>query len=200
MNLDSHDVVQKVNTHLVAYPNATLRSVAERLGIAGKIIEDALREIEGVTFQEFQAGKRMIHAFEQLGQINPAAIGFQETNRARRRWIIPKTTVRYQTHILWIRKSSFSNAWPLADLSTDGLAFFADQAPRPGQHISLLLKFPGGEEIPQLEGRVVYAVATGIAGYRYRVGIQFLPFTDRKGCNSTKALEVLVNMEKTYVP
>jgi AraC-like DNA-binding protein len=199
MSLDSHEVVQKVDSHLATHPNASLQIVAERLGIAGKLIEEALREVEGVSFQEFRTSKRLMQAFEQLGEINSPTNGPFRQNRARRRWIIPKTTVRYQMRTLWIRRSNLSNQCPLIDLSNDGLAFLADHALRPGKQISLLLKFPGGEEIPRLEGRIVYVVATGIAGYRYRVGVQFLPFADRRGCNALKALDVLVDLEKTYV-
>ena len=132
------------------------------------------------------------------GEISPAADGPYEKIRARRRLIIPKTTVRYQVHRLWIRKSSYSNQCPLVDVSSDGLAFLADQALRPRQRVSLLLKFPREEEILRLEGREVYAVATGIAGYRYRIGIRFLPFAERRGSNTPKALDVLLRIEKAF--
>ncbi len=64
----------------------------------------------------------------------------------------------------------------------------------------MLLKLPEEEGALQLEGRVVYAVATGIAGFRYRIGIQFSPFTERRGCNTLKALDILAHIEKTYTP
>lgn len=65
--------------------------------------------------------------------------------------------------------------------------------------VSLRLKFPGREDILRVEGHVVYAVATGIAGYRYRVGIKFWPFANRGGCNALKALDVLVDFERTFL-
>ncbi len=201
MSLDGREVVQKVDYHLTVHPKASLQIIAARLGITEKVIEEALREIEGVSFREFQANKRLVEAFNQIGEISPTTNGPYpyEVPRARRRMIIPKTTVRYQTRILWIRKSSPSNQCPLVDLSSDGLAFLADRALQPEQQISLLLKFPGGEEVLRLEGRIIYAVATGIAGYRCRIGVQFLPFDDRRGCNTHKTLDILLNLEKTYI-
>jgi hypothetical protein len=195
--MDRHEVVKKVDSHLTAHPHATLQIAARMLETTEQIIEEALREVEGVSFQEFLANKRLEQAFKQLGEFNPAARGPYGTARARPRVIIPKTTVRYRIHSFWIRKSSYSNQCPLVDLSSDGLAFLADSAQSPGKRISLILKFPGGEETLRVEGRVVYALATGIAGYRYRIGTQFLPFAERRGCNSPKAHEILVNLEKT---
>jgi AraC-like DNA-binding protein len=199
MSLDPREVVQKVDSHLTVHPHASLQLIANRLGITVPIIEGALREVEGVSFQEFLANKRLAEAFKQLGGISPAANAPFEMTRARQRLIIPKTTVRYQTRILWIRKSSPSNPCPLVDLSNDGLAFLADQALSPGRQISLLLKFPGDETL-RLKGRVIYSVATGIAGYRNRIGVQFFPFADRRGCNNLKALDTLGDLEKTYAP
>ena len=71
----------------------------------------------------------------------------------------------------------------------------ADIAMMPRKRVSLLLKFPAREEALRLEGNSVYTVATGIAGYRNRIGIQFLPFADRRGCNSPKILEILTEFE-----
>ncbi len=202
MTLGSHEVVQKVDSMLAAHPNAALQIIAERLGVTAQVIEECLHEVEGVSFHEFRANKRLAQAFDQLGELSPARNGPYETIRAHRRLIIPKTTVRYQPHSpwLWIQKSNYSTHCPLVDLSRDGLAFLTDHAPMPEKQISMLLRFPGGEEISRLKGRVIYAVATGIAGYRYRVGVQFLPFVDRRGCNAIKVLDLLVNLEQTYTP
>jgi AraC-like DNA-binding protein len=175
-----------------------LQIAADRLGISGQEIEDALRDQEGVSFEEFVANRRLEQAFQQLGERSPAADGPYEVIRARRRVLIPKTTVKYQVHGFLFRKSEYSNQCPLVDLSSEGLAFLSDEAPKPPKSVSLLLKFPGGESALRVEGRVVYLVATGIAGYRYRVGVKFLPFAHERGCNDPKTLDILHNLEKTY--
>jgi hypothetical protein len=198
MSRDCDELVQKVDLQLTSHPNAALRIVAEKLGTTEQGIEDALHQVEGLSFQEFRNRKRLAQAFEQLGELSPAANGPYEMARARQRLTIPKTTVKYRVHHFWKRKSPFSQHCPLMDLSGDGMAFLADQALNPKDKVSLLLGFPREEEVLKLEGRVVYALATGIAGYRYRIGIQFLPFTGERGCNTPMALDILANLEKTY--
>jgi hypothetical protein len=91
----------------------------------------------------------------------------------------------------WTRNQSYSNPLPLVDLSRGGLALLSDAALATDKRISLWLQFPEKGEELRLEGTTVYAVATGIAGFRYRVGIQFLPFADRRGCNDPKVLDLL---------
>jgi hypothetical protein len=80
------------------------------------------------------------------------------------------------------------------------LAFLADQDPGHKKRISMVLKLPGEEGVLQIEGCIMYAVATGIAGFRYRIGVQFMAFSDRKGYNTRKALDVLTRIEETYTP
>jgi AraC-like DNA-binding protein len=197
MTLDSQEVIQKINSHLAAHPNAALQVVAEKLGITGQSVEQILREVEGASFEEFRENKRLDQALRLIEASGSAAPN--EKIRTRPRFIIPRTTVKYQAHSLWIRKPVFSNPCPLVDLSREGLAFLADYAPKLGMWVSLRLKFPGREDILQVEGHVVYAVATGIAGYRYRVGIKFWPFANRGGCNALKALDVLIDFERTFL-
>jgi hypothetical protein len=199
MTMDSQEVIQKVNFHLTAHPNAALQVVAEKLGITGQSIEQSLREVEGTSFEEFRENKRLTHALGLLEASRADASALYEKARTRQRFIIPRTTVRYEAHSLWIRKPGFSSPCPLVDLSREGLCFLADNAPKLGKWVSLLLKFPRREDTLRLEGHVVYAVATGIAGYCYRVGVQFQPFAERRGCNSLKALNVLVKFEKTFL-
>jgi hypothetical protein len=198
MDIDYGEIFRNVDRQLAAHPNVSPRIIAERLGVTVKTIEEALREIEGVTFQEYRDRKRLEQAFRQLGELSPAADGPYEITRVHQRWLFPKTTVRYRVHRFRIRKSDYSGQCPLVDLSRSGLAFLADQALEPPRRLSMQLKFPGGEETVQLEGRVVYSVATGIAGYRYRVGVQFLPFAERRGFNSPKILDTLVELEKMH--
>jgi hypothetical protein len=197
MTWDSREIFQKIDSHLTSHPHATLQAVAEKLGITGQIIEAVLRDMESVSFREFLENKRLAQAFKQLGAGETAASGPWEKQRTRPRAIIPKTTVKYRIPSFWIRNRSYSDPCPLVDLNSGGLAFLADQAPKTGSWVSLLLRFPGEEDTLSLAGHLVYAVATGIAGYRYRVGIKFLPFSERKGFNTLKALDILDKFEKT---
>jgi AraC-like DNA-binding protein len=200
MSSDQFEIVQKVSDQLVAHPNATLPILAERLGVTEQVIENALREIEGLSFQEFQANRRLEQAFRQLGEMSIAANGPWEITRARQRLTIPKATVRYMIYSFGFRKTGYSNQCPLVDVSQAGLAFLTDQNLKPQKRILLLLKLPGIEDALHLRGSVVYSVATGIAYFRFRIGVQFLPFSDRRGHNPLKAREILTGIEKTFAP
>jgi len=198
MGADRNEIVQELDALITIHPNVSLRIAAERLGTAEQIIKEALFEIEGVSFKEYQENKRLEQAFRLLGGHSPAANGPHGTIRSRQRLYIPKTKVQYRLHRLWGRRPDFSDRCPLVDFTRDGLAFLADEALKPLKQISLLIKFQEKDEMVRLEARVVYGVATGIAGYRYRIGIQYLPFAERRGCNSPKTLDVLIKLEEAY--
>ena len=200
MNTNNCEVVQKVDAHLRAHPHASLLAVAETLRTTCQAIEEALQKIEGISFDEYQAGKRLAQAFAQMGEMSPAANGPYEMVRARQRITIPKATVRYRMSGFWQRKTGLSGHCPLVDLSQDGLAFLSDHAGKRDKRLVLVLNLPEEEGALQLRARVVYSVATGIIGYRYRIGVQFLPFGERRGCNSVQALDVIARLEKTYAP
>jgi hypothetical protein len=198
MSNSRREVLQKLSAHLAAHPHTTLQIAAQRLGIPEPVIEEALREQEGVTFEEFLANKKLEQAFQQLGIFSPIADGPYEVTRARRRVFFPRSTVKYQVHRFLFGKSDFSHQCPLIDISSDGLAFLTDEAPAPQKRVTLFVKFPGSETTLRVKGTVVYALATGIAGYRYRIGIKFLPFENRRGCNDLKTREILLNIEKNF--
>jgi AraC-like DNA-binding protein len=198
MKPDLSELVKRVDAQLAAHPNASLKIVAARLGTTEESIEEALERVEGLTFQEYQDDRRLAQAFRQLGEYSPAADGPYEMTRARRRFMIPRATVQYRPFGFWKRKAPLSDRCPLVDLSQDGLAFLNDQSVKPGKRLWMLLKLPDEAEPVLLTGIVVYAVATGIAGYRYRIGIRFLPFGDRRNGNSRKSLDIIIRIEEAH--
>jgi hypothetical protein len=197
MGLNHDEIVRQVDAILDSHPNAIVRIVAQKLQVTSQAIEEALNKVQETTYLEFQSNKKLARAFGQLGEISPATDGPYEMVRVRRRFMVPKTTVRYRLSGFWQRKSEFSNQFPLVDISCSGLAFLADQLVNPKKRISLVLKFPG-EEALQFHGRVVYAIATGIIGYRYRIGVELFPFTNKRGCNTLKSLDFLARLEKIH--
>jgi AraC-like DNA-binding protein len=194
--MDSRDITLKVESFLQFHPNASLSHAADRLGLSPQDIEQALQASNGMQFQEFQQNLKLNEAFRQLGETRLMPMGSWEETRYHPRRIIPKTTVRYKVRSFWTPVRNFSIPYPLVDLSCGGLALLSDVLPALRKHVSLLLKFPDRSDELRLQGRIVYAVATGIAGFRYRVGIQFLPFADRRGCNHPEILETLEDAQK----
>jgi len=195
LTMDSAEILEKLESFLALHPNAALPIAAARLGLEPKAIEEALREIEGKSFEEFRHSRKLAEAFKHICADTTVPAGPWEKTRARPRMIIPRTTVKYRICSLWFFQRDFSEPCPLVDLSSGGLAFLTDVAPLPGKRISMLLKFPEKQHALRVDGNVVYTVATGIAGYRQRIGVQFLPFAEKRGCNNPKVLEALVEFE-----
>lgn len=194
MNGDSLDIFKEIVSFLEKHPKATSRIIAERFGRTRQEIEQIIQENEGLSLQEFRESRRLAQAFEQLISNRAVHAGPWDKERKTSRIIIPRTTLRYSVHEFWIHKRRLSARCPLVDLSTGGLAFLNDSSLPTGKRVSLLLTFPDNPEL-QVEGRVVYSIATGVAGYRYRIGIEFLPFAEKRGCNSPKVMETLAKIE-----
>jgi AraC-like DNA-binding protein len=196
---NTHEVLQKINAHLATHPNASLQAVAEKLGMASQEIERCLNEIEGVSFQQLREGSRLAEAFRQLNANRSLVNQLWETKHTPMRIVIPEATIKYRIHNFWPYRCAFSNPCPVIDLNSSGLGFLADLSQKPGKRVSLHLTLPGMKELLELNGHIAYSVATGISGYRYRVGIRFLPFAKRRGCNSLEALAILNRLEKDSI-
>ncbi len=194
------EIAAEVEAYLGVHPNVSLRLLAGKLGLAPDLVVEALAHVEGGSFEEFRERKRLERAFEHLGALSPAANGPYDIVRARRRLAIPRATVRYGRPVFFRRRIEYSPPCPLVDLSRDGLALLADSGQNPGRRLSLQLAIPGAERALRVDGRVVYTVATGIAGYRCRVGVRFLPFAAGKGSNNPRTLEALEGIELRYAP
>jgi hypothetical protein len=199
MAIDTNEVLHKISAHLAAHPNASLQATAEKLGMASQDIEKSLKEIEGMSFQQLRESRRLTEAFKQLSINRSLVRQLWEIQRTPLRIFVPEATAKYRLQSLWPHKRTFSDPCPVIDLSNAGLAFLADLAPKPGKRVCLLLRLPDLREPLYLAGHIVYSVATGIAGYRYRVGIRFLPFANRRGRNSLETLSVLMKFEKDYL-
>jgi hypothetical protein len=189
--MNPRELAQKVESFLQFHPNASLTHTADRLGSSTQEIEQAIKETRGMSFDDFRENLKLNEALRQLGETRIMPLGSWEETRYHPRKIIPRTTVRYRIRGLWTSMRNFSGPYPLVDLSCGGLALLSDVVPALRKRVSLLLSFPDHTEELPLEGRIVYGVATGIAGFRHRVGIQFLPFEDRRGCNHPRILEAL---------
>jgi hypothetical protein len=116
------------------------------------------------------------------------------------RFIPPGAVVSYDLRSLWGRgRVGAGDQCRVADLSKTGLSFFTDVPLKPDRTILLTLKLPGGQPPVTLEGRVIYSVPRGAGlSSRFRVGVHFNPFGNRKHQNPVNSLNVLVELERRY--
>lgn len=118
------------------------------------------------------------------------------------RFAIPGATVSYKSSGFWQRRKNLAleEKSPVVDIGKGGISFLTDRPPR-ARRIILLFNYSNTEDALLLEGSVVYhAPRSNRIGLRYRVGVEFLPFSAKPGDNSLEALGVLDKLERTYCP
>ncbi len=118
------------------------------------------------------------------------------------RFAIPGATVSFKSigFWQWRKNRALEEKSPVVDIGKGGMAFLTDRPPR-ARRIILLLDYSNREDALLLEGTVVYhAPRSDRIGLRYRVGVEFLPFSAKPGDNSLEALGVLDKLERTYCP
>ena len=97
-----------------------------------------------------------------------------------------------------LKGDSTEYIFPVVDVSKGGISFLSKTMPRTGR-VSLLLHYSENEEAIPLEGRIVYIVPSpSIRDYPYRVGVEFIPFSAKRGLNSPGAFSKLDRLEKKY--
>lgn len=85
----------------------------------------------------------------------------------------------------------------LLNLSKGGVGFSTDVHLKPGQKVSITLILPDKSPL-KLLGIVKWQSRIGF-NQMYGTGVQFFPFTGRRGWNSYEVLEVLKNLEHEYI-
>ena len=116
------------------------------------------------------------------------------------RFVVPGATVSLEMGGLGQRRKDLSSKErsPVVDLSKGGMSFLTDSPPRLSR-VVLLLAYSEEEDPIRLEGRIVYFMPRGAGlSYRYRVGVEFIPFTRRRGHNSLESLGRLERLEMTF--
>ena len=117
------------------------------------------------------------------------------------RFIVPNATIAYE-HSHFGRTNGKSAAQdevsPVVDISTAGIAFLTNHTPKLGG-ISLHLVCSEDREPIPLNGVVAYFVVRDAGlDYRYRVGVEFQAFSERKGQNSVYARGRLERLEQLF--
>jgi AraC-like DNA-binding protein len=195
--MDLRELFKNIDIRIAQNPNATSRSLAQELHVTSRLIEQAVREMDGVSFREYRENWRLADALRILEEKRKgSAAGYYHFQRAERRITLPGATVAYLLHGRGVRKSEFSNFHPLIDLSGIGMAFLSDRPSKPGRMASFLIKYDDAKESLRLEGKIVYAVGIDAAGSQFRIGVRFMPFDSQKGCNTPETLNVLRQLKQ----
>jgi len=192
--MDLRQLLKSVDSLIASNPGLTLKSLAKELNVTAWTIEKAVREVDGVSFSEYVENRQLAYVLGAIEEKREAEN--HKSTRAEPRSIIPGATVAYILHGIGIREPSPPVHYPIFDLSSGGMAFLSDRPLKPGKRVSLFLNCVERKDELQLEGDIVYALASEIAGYQYRVGVRFIPFEAKEGCNSPEARESLAKLIK----
>lgn len=193
--MDLRHLLKIIDSRIATNPNSTSRSLAQELDVTVRSIERAIREIDGVSFNEYLENRRLARVLKIIEEKRWAsAIDDHAPPRAEPRKTIPGAIVSYHLHGRGNRGSSSSASYPLFDLCSGGMAFFSDRLLKPGRKVLLSIKCEERNVPLTLQCHVVYAMATDMPGYRYRIGVRFMPFEARKGCNPPETLNSLVRL------
>jgi hypothetical protein len=122
-----------------------------------------------------------------------------ENDRKSSRFAIPGATISTEKSTSGSGSGDpLCERMPVVDISRGGMAFLTNDPPKLSK-ISLLLTYAENEDPLRLEGKVAYFVSCGVGlNYRFRVGVEFAPFSTRKGHNSPASLIRLQKLEKAY--
>jgi len=190
--MDLKELFKEIDAKITSQSSITPRILAQELNVDVEIIEQTVREVVGTSFREHLESKKLAHVLRALEeQRSGSMIQTYGIQRSERRVTIPGATVSYLLRGRRIRKSEFSNSYPLYDVSRGGMAFLSDYPLRPGRILSLLIDCAEISKSLRLAGVVVYAVAENIEGHQYRLGVRFKPFEAKRDCNPPESMQIL---------
>lgn len=116
--------------------------------------------------------------------------------RTCRRFEIPGAEGRYKKTGLQVVVKGFSKPFPVANVSKGGLAFMTKEKLKKGQKITIQLVAPN--EPPLNLRSLIRRVEWSVANKASMVGVEFMPFGNRAGGNTTDALNILRRLDEQY--
>jgi len=189
--MNSKQLLKDLDSRIASNPSSTARSLAQELQVPTWTIEKAVQEVDGVSFNEYLENRQLARVLKTLEDKREAG---NLNSRAEPRRVIPGATITYALQGQETRRSGSTGPYPIFDLSRGGMAFLSDSPLKPGRRISLFLECLAGDDALRLEGDVVYSLAVEKTSYSYRIGVRFVPFEAREGCNPPESLELLTKL------
>lgn len=115
--------------------------------------------------------------------------------RRARRFEIPGGKGRYKKTGLLVLLKGFSTAYPVVNVSKGGLAFVCEEKIDQGKKVIVQLEAPNENPL-NLHARVRWRGSTD-SGDLF-IGVEFMPFSGRRGQNSLEELDVLRRLDAKY--
>jgi len=116
------------------------------------------------------------------------------------RFQIPGASVKYKKEKISLKKNDYiAEFLPVLDISRGGICFLARELLKFGSLITLQISVPG-ETVPlTLKGTVRWHSLSPSHSYRYQIGVQFLPYGEKKDPNYPGALVKIIALEQKFI-
>jgi hypothetical protein len=116
------------------------------------------------------------------------------------RFPVPGATLSCTEQNIWRQRTQFGDKCPILDIGKGGLSFLADSPPRQNSTLDIQIHVPDFESPLAVKAEAVYVIPRGAQhSYRYRIGVQFLPFGAQRSQNQLKILKAIEQLEKIYL-
>lgn len=119
--------------------------------------------------------------------------------RACERFLIPGAAASYRVESFISAGHFTKDLFPVVDISRGGLRLLTDNILKGEARVTLKLFIPGDADALDLKGKVNWVAPSPERSYKYQVGIQFVPYSEKKGENSIEVLKRLKAIEERFL-
>ncbi len=119
--------------------------------------------------------------------------------RACERFVIPGATASYRVEGLIFPGHFTEDSFPVVDISRGGLRLLTHSLLKAEAIVTLKIFIPGDTVTLNLKGKVNWTTPNPEKSYKYQSGMEFLPYSDKKGENSNESLKRLKTLEKMFL-
>jgi hypothetical protein len=119
--------------------------------------------------------------------------------RACIRFEVPGATVIYRKKKLFLTEDKDNEEfWPVLDISRGGFRFLCQKSFKYKSKASLKISIPGESGPLTQIGHVRWASFNPGKSYKYQIGVQFLPYGEKRGQNTPQNLEKIIALEQKF--
>ncbi len=118
--------------------------------------------------------------------------------RACQRFVVLGAIACYKKEVLFFQKDFTDDCYPVFDISRGGLLLACPDFLKTGTKISVKIVIPGDKMPLVMKGKVTRSALNPEKSYRYQIGIQFAPYGEKKGENSSEALARICAWEERF--
>lgn len=117
------------------------------------------------------------------------------------RFRIPGATIGYKKDRPLMKKGEdyIEEFCPVLDISRGGIRFLTQEILKYESKVSLKINIPGEASSMTLRGIVRWYSPNPGKSYKYQIGVQFLPYGEKKGQNNQASLTKITALEKKFM-